>query len=133
MDFQFSVSVAHHSVSFRVALLMSSRILIWRSQGLPEEVNEILNHHDFGSCQNLSTNELGGWFLACQDVHGRALNRKFPDFLEQRYERTCLITSNSQIRCFGLAVPGVSFLVIGTQRPQHETGHVRRRICGLEF
>lgn len=67
-------------MSFRVALLMSSRILKWTSQGLPEEVNEILNHHDLGSCQNLSTNELGGWFLACQDVHGRALNREYPDF-----------------------------------------------------
>ncbi|KAE9986941.1 hypothetical protein EG327_004091 [Venturia inaequalis] len=55
--------------------------------GLPEEVNEILNRHDFGSCQNLSTNEFGGWFMACQDVHRRALNLKsetldwqFPEF-----------------------------------------------------
>lgn len=40
-------------------------------------MNEILARHDFGSCQNLATNELGGWFLACQDVHRRALNREY--------------------------------------------------------
>ncbi|TID16351.1 hypothetical protein E6O75_ATG11469 [Venturia nashicola] len=51
-------------------------MLISRIHGLPEEVNEILNRHDFGSCQNLSTNELGGWFMACQDIHRRALNLK---------------------------------------------------------
>lgn len=39
---------------------------------------DVVNGNEYESCQDLSTNELGGYFLAYKDRHGRMLNGKLP-------------------------------------------------------
>jgi hypothetical protein len=73
--FQFSFGDDSVSLNSLVALLTSSDTNL-RSHGLPGEIIDVLNDHEFATCHGLSTNELGGYLLAYQDMFGKPLNGK---------------------------------------------------------
>ena len=63
------------------------------SDGLPSEVVEVLEDREFDICDSLSTNELGGYFVAWRDGNGKALNGIHPP----QHIRTNLLCTVSNI------------------------------------